>query len=146
MNSKELIEKLKNTIKKNGLKYTKQKETIFLAILNSSEHLNAEDIYRLILVKDKNNQIGLSTIYRTLIFLEDNKLISSLYLKNTNIKKFETNLKEHHDHIICTKCDKIIEFVNDKIENEHKKLVKKYDFILENHSMILYGICKECQK
>lgn len=146
MNQAKFIEKLKHAIKKNGLKYTKQKEIIFLAILNSAEHLNAEDIYKLVSKNDTNNQIGLSTIYRTLIFLEDNNLISSLYLKNINIKKFETNLKDHHDHIICTECNKIIEFINDKIETEQNELVKKYNFKLEYHSMILYGICEECQK
>ena len=146
MDNSELIKKLKFIIKEKRLKYTKQKEMIFLTILNSSEHLNAEDIYRLILKQDTKNQIGLSTIYRTLIFLEDNDLISSLYLKNTNIKKFETNLKEHHDHIICLKCNKIIEFINNKIENEQDKLMKKHKFILKYHSMVLYGICKDCQK
>lgn len=140
----EIIEKLKEVIKQKGLKYTKQREIILETILNSDRHLSAEDLYKLIQEKYPEEKIGIATVYRAVSFLEDSGLISSISL-DKDTKKFETNFKEHHDHLICVKCNKIVEFVNDKIEKEQEKIAKNQDFKLLDHAMYLYGVCKDCQ-
>jgi len=140
----EIIDKLKEVIKQKGLKYTKQREIILETILNSDKHLSAEDLYKLIQEKYPDERIGIATVYRAVSFLEDSGLISSISL-DKDTKKFETNFKEHHDHLICVKCNKIVEFVNEKIEKEQDKIAKKEDFELLDHAMYLYGICKDCQ-
>lgn len=141
----QILEKLKQIIKQKGLKYTKQREAIFETILNCKKHLGAEDIYSLVLEKYPDEKIGIATVYRALSFLEDENLISSISV-GKDAKKFETNFKEHHDHLICTKCNKIVEFVSDKIEKEQEKIAKDNNFKLLNHTMYLYGICEECNK
>jgi Fur family ferric uptake transcriptional regulator len=144
MNNKELIEKLREVIKAKGLKYTKQREIIFETILNSNCHLNAEELYGIISQNHPDANIGIATVYRALAFLEESELISSISLHKDG-KKFESNTKEHHDHIICTKCNKIIEFVDEDIENKQDQIAKEHGFKLLNHTMYLYGICEECQ-
>jgi Fur family ferric uptake transcriptional regulator len=141
----EIINKLKQIIKQKGLKYTKQREVIFKMILNCKKHLGAEELYGMILSKHPTEKIGIATIYRALVFLEDANLISSISV-GKDAKKFETTLKEHHDHLICTNCNKIIEFVNERIEIEQEKTAKENGFKLLNHTMYLYGICKDCQE
>ncbi len=141
----ETINKLKQIIKQKGLKYTKQREVIFETILNCKKHLGAEELYNIILEKHPTEKIGIATIYRALVFLEDANLISSISV-GKDAKKFETSFKKHHDHLICVKCNKIIEFINEKIEKEQEKTAKENDFKLLNHSMYLYGICKDCQE
>jgi Fur family ferric uptake transcriptional regulator len=141
----EVLNKLKNIIKQKGLKYTKQREIIFETILNCNQHLGAEEIYALIITNHPNEKIGIATVYRALAFLEDVNLISSISV-GKDAKKFETSFKEHHDHLICVKCNTIIEFINNKIETEQEKTAKEYNFTLLNHSMYLYGICQECEK
>jgi Fur family ferric uptake transcriptional regulator len=143
--STEIINKLKQIIKQKGLKYTKQREVIFETILNCKKHLGAEELYSIILQKYPNEKIGIATIYRALAFLEDVNLISSISV-GKDAKKFETSFKEHHDHLICVKCNKIIEFVNERIEQEQEKTAKENGFKLLNHTMYLYGICKDCQE
>jgi len=140
----EIIDKLKEVIKQKGLKYTKQREIILETILNSNKHLSAEDLYKLIQEKHPDEKIGIATVYRAVSFLEDSGLISSISL-DKDTKKFETNFKEHHDHLICVKCNKIVEFTNDKIEKEQDKIAKKEGFELLDHAMYLYGVCKDCQ-
>ncbi len=140
----QIIDKLKQIIKQKGLKYTKQREVIFETILNCKKHLGAEDIYSMVLEKYPDEKIGIATVYRALVFLEDANLIASISV-GKDAKKFETNFKEHHDHLICIKCNKIIEFVNDRIEKEQEKTAKENEFKLLNHTMYLYGICKDCQ-
>ena len=51
----------------------------------------------------------------------------------------------HHDHMICSYCNKIIEFVNSDIEDLQDKVAKTNNFILERHSLQLFGKCKDCQ-
>jgi Fur family ferric uptake transcriptional regulator len=140
----EVINVLKDIIKERGLKYSKQREVIFTTILNSKEHLNADELNTIISKKYPDLKIGIATIYRALSFLEEVKLISSIEL-NSDGKKFETNSKDHHDHIICVKCNKIIEFVSEQIEQAQESVAKKNGFELLDHTMYLYGICKECQ-
>ncbi len=144
-NNSKTIDKLKEIIKEKGLKYTKQREVIFKTILNCKKHLSAEELYNIILEKHPNEKIGIATVYRALVFLEESNLISSISL-NKDTKKFETNFKKHHDHLICVKCNKIIEFYNEQIEEKQEKIAKDNDFKLLNHTMYLYGICKDCQK
>ena len=140
-----VIEKLKKIIKQKGLKYTKQREIILETILESKEHLSAEELYNLIQTNYPEENIGIATVYRAVSFLEDSNLISSISL-DKDTKKFETNFKEHHDHLICVKCGKIVEFANPKIEQEQEKVAKKEGFDLLEHDMYLYGICKDCQQ
>ena len=140
----EVINVLKDIIKERGLKYSKQREVIFTTILNSKEHLNADELNAIISKKYPDLKIGIATIYRALSFLEEVKLISSIEL-NSDGKKFETNSKDHHDHIICVKCNKIIEFVSEQIEQAQESVANKNGFELLDHTMYLYGICKECQ-
>ena len=142
-NSK-IIEKLKDIIKDKGLKYTKQREIVFETILNSNEHLNADELNQIITKSYPNEKIGIATIYRALAFLEDSNLISSIALDKDG-KKFESNTKQHHDHLICVKCNKIIEFLDTTIEESQEKIAKANNFKLLNHTMYLYGICKNCQ-
>ena len=145
MDNNKIIDKLKQVIKDKGLKYTKQRELIFETILDCEKHLSAEDTYNVITEKYPDEKIGIATVYRALAFLEEAHLISSISV-DKNIRKFETNFKEHHDHLICTECNKIVEFVNEKIEKEQEKIAKENNFTLLNHTMYLYGICEDCNK
>jgi Fur family ferric uptake transcriptional regulator len=142
----QILDKLKVIVKEKGLKYTKQRELILKTILTSSnKHLSAEDIYNIIITKYPNEKIGIATIYRALIFLEDNNLITSIAIENS-IKKYEANIKKHHDHLICIECGKIVEFINDNIEKEQEQIAKNSGFNLIDHTMYLYGVCSDCAK
>jgi Fur family ferric uptake transcriptional regulator len=143
-NNTELINQLKTIIKQKGLKYTKQREIIFETLLNSQKHLTAEELYTLISGNYPDEKIGIATVYRALAFLEESGLISSIALDNDG-KKFESNAKEHHDHLICTKCGKIVEFVDEDIEKKQELIAQKFNFKLQDHTMYLYGLCEDCQ-
>ena len=140
--SKKVVKKLREIIKQKGLKNTKQREIILETIINSKDHLGAEDIHKKIEKKYLDENIGIATIYKALKFLEDIELINSITIENT--KKFETNFKGHHDHLVCVKCNTIIEFFSDTIENEQEKIAKNNKFMLLNHTMYLYGYCNNC--
>jgi len=144
-NTTEMIEKLKMIVKQRGLKYTKQREIVFETILNCEKHLGVEELYNVIMSKYPEESIGIATVYRAVSFLEEADLIASVSLDKDK-RQFETNFKAHHDHLICVKCNKIVEFVNANIEKEQEKIAKENGFKLLNHTMYLYGICENCNK
>lgn len=139
----ETIEELKRIVKQKGLKYTEQREIVLQILLKSKEHLSAEEVYNKIKDEYPDSNIGIATVYRALGFLEGVNLITSLTFGNDS-KKYESNAKEHHDHLICTNCGKIIEFVDEDIEKLQEEVAKKKGFSITNHSMQLYGLCEDC--
>jgi len=140
----ELLEEFKALLRQNSLKFTKQRELILKTLYEHSNHFTPENLYLLIKEQYPDLTIGITTVYRTLNLLEQNNIASSISF-GVSGKKFELSNKEHHDHIICEKCGKIIEFHNQEIEQLQEKIATMHDFKLTDHLMQLYGICKECQ-
>lgn len=137
------IEELRTLVKKRGLKHSSQREQILQVLFLAKEHLTPEEIHQR--VKELSPGIGLATVYRTLSFLEKEHLVNSISFGNEG-KKYELNRGEHHDHMICLECGKILEFYDEELERLQEAVAKNSGFKLLTHEMILYGICPECQK
>lgn len=140
-----LLSDFKQLLKANGLKFTIQREVILEMLYNSDEHLTPEGLHHLIQQKHPELGTGIATVYRTLSLLEDSDMVTSLSF-GAQGKKYELGAKDHHDHIICTQCGSITEFVDDEIELRQKKIAEELGFIMQEHSMQIYGICKNCQE
>lgn len=143
-NSEEVIDELKKIVKQKGLKYTEQREIVLKILLHAKDHLSAEEVYNEIKKEYSDSNIGIATVYRALGFLEEVDLIASITF-GTDGKKYESNSKSHHDHLICTNCGKIVEFIDDEIEKRQDRIAKKNKFKITSHSMQLYGICEDCE-
>ena len=92
------------------------------------------------ILSDNGENIGLATIYRVLTQLEMADLIQKNNFDNQSAYEIK---KSHHDHLICTICGNIIEFVNDDLEKLQEHISKKYNFTLESHVMTLFGNCNK---
>ncbi len=141
----QLLHDFKQLLKKNNLKFTIQREVILETLYNSDEHLTPEALHHLIQEKYPELNTGIATVYRTLSLLEDSNVVTSLSF-GAQGKKYELGAKEHHDHLICTECGKITEFVDEEIEKRQQTITKELGFKMSDHSMQIYGICKECQE
>ena len=141
----ELIHKFKTLLKSNNLKFTAQREAILRTLFENPEHFTPEDLYNLVKKNYPDYNVGITTVYRTLNLLEENSVVSSISF-GIQGKKFEIANKPHHDHLICEKCGKIVEFENKKIEMIQEEIANIHDFKLTDHLMQLYGICKKCQE
>lgn len=139
-----LLEKFKTIIKKSGLKYTAQRESILSTMYEHPQHLTTDELFSLVKKKYPKLNIGIATIYRTLILLEENELVSSISL-GTQGKKFELVNKPHHDHLICIECGTIVEFENNQIETIQCQIAQENGFELTDHLMQLYGVCSVCK-
>ncbi len=141
----ELLRDFRQLLKRNGLKFTIQREVILETLYNSDEHLTPEALHKLIQRRHPNLKTGIATIYRTLGLLESEEIVTSLSF-GAQGKKYELGAKEHHDHMICTECGSITEFVDEAIEKRQHAIAEELGFLMKDHSMQIYGICSECQK
>ena len=140
-----LLTDFKVLLKEKGLKFTNQREKILETLYYSDEHLTPEALYQLIKEKYPELNAGIATVYRTLSMLEENNIVSSLSF-GAQGKKYELGAKDHHDHMICTKCGEITEFYDAVIEERQHKIAENFGFKMEDHSMQIYGVCKKCQE
>lgn len=129
-------------LKNAGLKATFPRLKILDIFRRADErHQSAEDVYRTLIAEDVD--IGLATVYRVLTqFEQAGILVRSQFDGGKAV--FELNDGDHHDHLICTHCNKVVEFSDDQIESRQYKVAEDHGFILESHTMMLYGMCPEC--
>ncbi len=63
---------------------------------------------------------------------------------NGQVRYEHRHIGQHHDHMICTKCKRIIEFSNEALENLQIKIADEHGFHMLQHKMEIYGICTDC--
>ena len=131
-------------LKKAGLKVTLPRMKI-LDLLASSKlrHQSAEDIYKALL--DQNEEIGLATVYRVLTQFEGAGLVTRHHFEGGQAV-FELNHGSHHDHLVCVSCGKVVEFIDDVIEQHQNQIALKNNFEITEHSLIIYGRCQSCSQ
>jgi len=123
-------------LRKAGLKVTLPRVKI-LQILEASDshHMSAEDVYKALL--DAGDDVGLATVYRVLTQFEAAGLVLHHNFEGGHAV-FEMAGDDHHDHMVCTQTGKVIEFVDDVIEERQQKIAKERGYEIVDHSLILY--------
>ena len=130
-------------LKQAGLKATVPRIKI-LEFMEAQEerHFSAEDIYKALL--ETGEDVGMATVYRVLTQFEDAGLVTRHHFEG-GTSVFELNQGEHHDHILCVKCGKVEEFVDEVIEQRQKIIAEKAGFSMTDHALYIYGVCADCQ-
>ncbi|MFB6261419.1 MAG: ferric iron uptake transcriptional regulator [Thiohalorhabdaceae bacterium] len=130
-------------LKQAGLKATRPRLMILQLLEDAEErHLTAEGVYRSLL--DAGEEVGLATVYRVLTQFEQAGLVKRHHFDGERAF-FELDEDQHHDHMVCMRCGRVEEFVNDEIERLQQEVAKAHGFKLTSHRMELYGLCAECR-
>lgn len=126
-----------------GLRRTNQRELILEIFLSTEEHLTVDDLHRIVHKNDPS--IGHTTVYRTLKLFTEAGLAREVRFGD-NKTYFEHHFNhEHHDHMICTECGKVVEFFSPEIEALQDDMAKKLGFAPTHHSLRLWGLCSDCK-
>jgi Fur family transcriptional regulator, ferric uptake regulator len=137
-------EKFVNLLTQKKLKFTYERRHIFEAIEKLNDHFDADSLYDRL--KKKGYRIARDTVYRTLPLLLECGIIQ----KSAGVGKrdyFErVSIKGHHDHMICIRTGKIIEFHSNEIEMLQDEIAKKYGFKIIFHDHRIFGLSKEAQE
>src|SRR5438128_1622538 len=131
-------------IQKRGLKRTAQRDLILDIFLRTEAHLSSEDLYRLVQKDDPS--IGQTTVYRTLKLLTEAGLAREVRFGDGRTH-YEHNYKhQHHDHMICSECGRIIEFFSAELEAIQDAMAAKHRFEVTQHLLRIIGVCAECRR
>ncbi len=130
-------------IKKAGLKVTLPRVKI-LEILERAEnrHVAAEDVYKVLL--DGGEEIGLATVYRVLTQFETAGLVTRHRFDGGH-SVFELDQGRHHDHILCVRCGRVDEFVDEAFEERQQAIAEQAGYGMTDHCLYIYGICRNCR-
>jgi len=130
-------------LKKAGLKATLPRVRV-LEVLDRSgkRHMSAEDVYKALL--DAGDNVGIATVYRVLTQFESAHLVVRHHFEGAQ-SVFELNKGDHHDHILCLKCNRIEEFADPVIEQRQAEIARQAGFTMTDHSLYIYGICASCR-
>src|SRR5512136_559037 len=128
----------------NCLKKTYQKDLILETFLNTEAHLRVEDIYAL--VKKRDKKVGVVTVFRTLKSLTACGIAREITLGD-GLTRFEHSYHHpHHHHIVCTECNRAIEFMCPELERIQGEIIQKYNFKPVHYRFHTYGICEDCRE
>ena len=131
-------------LKQAGLKVTVPRLRILEMLeQNTGHHASAEDIYKMLL--GLNQEIGVATIYRVLTQCEQAGLVRRLQFEGGRAV-FELACSDHHDHMVCVRCGCVHEFHDEVIESRQRDIADKSGFDIEDHTMVLYGLCTRCRE
>tara|TARA_Y100001001_G_scaffold92276_1_gene90150 strand:+ start:41 stop:469 length:429 start_codon:yes stop_codon:yes gene_type:complete len=133
---------LKKALKKEGLRYTHQRQAIWDELSASDEHRDAEEIY--LALYNSGLKVSRATVYRTIDVLVNNNLVRKLDLGDGRARYENKMDTAHHDHLICVQCGKIEEFMDNVIENQQEVIVENFGYRLIRHIHQLFVICDEC--
>lgn len=129
-------------LSKKDLKLTSQRRAILKRAMETDGHFGAEELLGLCRKDDRT--ISKATVYRTLALLKEAKLLEEQDFGRGRMT-YERSLGHgHHDHFICIRCGKILEFENAKIERLQEEEAAKIEFELVYHSLKLFGFCRDC--
>ena len=128
-------------LEEHNLKHTKQRDAILEVFLEAPGHVTSEELHRR--VREQSPHIGYTTVYRTLKLLADAGLAQERHFDD-GVTRYEID-HEHHDHLVCLDCGRIIEFECEEIESRQSEIAKQHGFRLMRHRHELYGQCAECQ-
>ena len=146
-NAKYDTETLKEKLKEKGYKLTPQRRAIVdLIVSKEGEHLTAEEIYDE--VKKMCPEIGLATVYRTVLLLEEIGFIFKLDL-NDGCSRYELVHSEEthrHHHLVCNNCKAVYEVKDDLLDELEDRIEQTYSFKILDHSVKFFGICAKCSK
>lgn len=135
--------RLREHVVRNKLKTSTRRELILDTLADVKRHVTADELLRE--VRERDPRIGAATVYRTLRVFQESGIVAERRFEG-GATRFELVSDEHHDHLICTACNLIVEFEDEAIERDQRRVAAAHGFTLREHRHELYGLCPACQK
>ena len=139
------LEGSKQSLKKRGMRLTRQRQILLDLIDHSGQHLDAERLF--LLAKQKDPKLNRVTVYRTLKMLKEGGLVDELDLMHIGGDQhfYETRLKQEHAHIICLRCGRVEEFFGEPLQKLRRQVESHFGFQILLARTEIGGYCAHCQ-
>jgi Fur family transcriptional regulator, ferric uptake regulator len=134
--------KIAGILREQGYKLTPQRHTVLKVMASSHDHLTPELIYEKSKFEDPG--IGRVTVYRTLDILNRLDLVCQVHATDGCRSYMMRRPTEHHHHLICSGCGKVVDFTNCSLVDIERKLSQETGFDIKSHLLEFHGVCREC--
>jgi Fur family transcriptional regulator, ferric uptake regulator len=128
-------------LRKSGHKATPQRMAIINIVMESKELLSPSALFEK--VRRVDPEVGEVTVYRTLNILFDLGLVCMVHT-GENTHSYISRPPMHHDHLICSGCGKVVDFMNCNLSELEQNLMSETGFDIKEHRLDFYGICRQC--
>ena len=136
-------DKVVRYLRSRGLRSTDARRKIVEVALDADDHFTAEAL--LDRIRARGHRVSRASVYRTLALLCEGGFVESREFQRGQLMYEVMVGQHHHDHLICTSCERIVEFENAEIEALQESVARSYGFTLESHSLRLFGVCADCR-
>jgi Fur family ferric uptake transcriptional regulator len=138
-------EGIQGSLRKRGIRLTRQRQILLDLIDKSGQHLDAEQLYQL--AKEKDPKLNRVTVYRTLKMLKAGGLVDELDLMHWQGDQhyYETRLKQEHAHVVCLRCGKVEEFYGEPLQRLRRQIESHFGFQILVARTEVGGYCSHCQ-
>jgi Fur family ferric uptake transcriptional regulator len=136
---------IQDSLRKRGVRLTRQRRILLDLIDNSGRHLDAESLFHM--AQEKDPKLNRVTVYRTLKLLKEGGLVDELDLMHYGGDQhyYETRLKQEHAHVICLRCGKVEEFFGEPLQKLRRQVETHFGFQILLARTEIGGYCSHCQ-
>lgn len=134
--------KIAGILRGHGYKLTPQRRVVLRVMASSRDHLTPEVIYEK--ARSENPGIGRVTVYRTLELLSKLDLVCRVHAGDGCRSYMMRRPTEHHHHLVCSGCGKVVDFTNCGLVETEKQLSQESGFDITGHLLEFYGVCHDC--
>jgi Fur family ferric uptake transcriptional regulator len=139
-----LVDRFRRYLRDHHQPLTRQRDQVAQIVLLSEEHLSVDEILRLL--RQQGEAVGTATVYRTLEVLVESGLVRA-HDFGEGFKRYEAMpAQAHHEHLICERCGRVVEFQNERLERMLPILADEHGYEHQRHRVEIYGVCGDCRR
>jgi len=127
-----------------GMRATPEREAILAEVFAHHDHFDVEEL--IMRLRRKGLRVSRASVYRTMPLLVECGLVQEVFFEDGHMHYEHIYGHEHHCHLRCLGCRKIIEFRNGAVEEVEKHVSQAHQFEITGHKLEIYGYCEDCQK
>ena len=136
------LERFLSILRNRGYRVTPERLRLFREVYSHHSHIDAEALLRS--MQSRGLKISRATLYRNLDLLVEHGFVRRQRLGGHRYVYEHVHAGQRHDHLVCTACGRVAEFVSPAIDALQRQICDAHGFDPDEHTLQIHGICKEC--